>query len=93
MSDVPHVSTPGTFRHIATSRKESCGYATTEEEPTVAMKTGNPTMGVATGLARVAQDAPSSMMHGAAMAVLHITPLTYVGTPPHTRESCKRRKA
>ena len=29
------------------------------------MKAANPTMGVATGLARAPQDAPGSMMHGA----------------------------
>ena len=36
------------------------------------------TMRVVTGLDRVPQDAPSSMIHGAAMAVLHIAPLSLI---------------
>ena len=42
------------------------------------MKAATPTMRVVTSLATVPQDAPSSMMHGAALAVLHITPLSVI---------------
>ena len=35
-------------------------------------------MGVVTGLGTVPQDAPSSIMHGDAMLMLHITPLSSI---------------
>ena len=48
-------------------------------------------MRVVTGLDRVLQDAPSSMMHGAAMAVLHITPLSLI--TPVQQLICQQAKA
>ena len=49
-----------------------------KQTPTVSMKAANLIMGVVTSLARVPKDAPSSMMHGAAMLMLHITPLSSI---------------
>ena len=54
------------------------------------MKAATPTTGVVTGLATVGQDAPSSMMHGASIAVLHITPLSVMR--PVQQFICPRAK-